>query len=173
MLGNKPKDEVIKMGNFKKIISEMRDHYVKHICGRGQKKLDEYTLKEKLPKEAGVYIIYYKNNPIYVGRTNTIYGRIANQHLGKNPQKNNPYTSSSFKKSLVNKYGKEDGITLKNAREWILSNCKFKLVVIPEYDDQILFEALLINIWRKKYNLLNDNKDKDIKTKSLIVLKRG
>lgn len=144
-----------KKARFKPIVDRMRDYYEKKVCKPPKEKFEEETLKN-IPRYAGVYIVYHKNNPIYVGRSNTIWGRICNQHLSKKGSKKNPYSSSSFKKKLL----KHLKIELTEQNQWILNNCKFKFIKVDTYDDQLLLEALLIAMWRKKGSLLNDNKDK-------------
>ncbi len=147
------KIELPKKGPFITICEKMYEHYVKNICWQKQIKLNEENIQEKLPKVRGVYIIYYKNKPIYIGRSVDIKGRILNHHLCKREV----VASSSFRKTLLDKKMIK---SYKEARSWILDNCKFKFLEVLLYDDQLLLEAMMIRLWRnKKYDLHNDRKD--------------
>jgi|GEM_PF-5370116 len=105
----------------------------------------------KLPKKMGVYVIYYRRKPIYVGRANNIYTRFRSQHLSRASD----VASSSFRMHMLK--GKKFR-SYKEARNWILNNCSVKTIVINDYDYTLLFEQFLIKLWRKKYKLVNDRK---------------
>ena len=134
---------------FSNVVKQLDKQYTV-ICRQSQKILSERNLKT-IPRYAGVYVLYYKEKPFYVGRSNNIYKRFMHQHLSKR----NDVASSSFRMHIkilkkITRY--------KEARNWIVKNCKVKFVKIDNYDDSILLEALLIRLWRKKYRLVNDNK---------------
>lgn len=133
---------------FKQVINRIKKYYVR-ICQSPQKSFGPG--RKPLPKYPGVYIIYYRRKPLYVGRSNNIRQRFVAQHLSSK----NVIASSSFRKHLLS----GEWITkLEDARDWIINNCRIKYIEIDNYDDSILLEAMLIKLWRKKYKLLNDNK---------------
>ncbi len=134
---------------FGKVFKKMQVNYV-HICKQVQQKFNEESLK-LLPNFPGVYIFYFHQKPFYVGRSNCLKNRLLRQHLSKKDD----VSSSSFRVHLKQLGYVKD---YKEVRDWALNNCAFKFIKIDNYDDSILFEGLLIKLWRKKYKLLNDNK---------------
>ena len=119
----------------------------------------DVTLEDKLEgsrvetvlEEANKWV--YRKKPFYVGRANNLRSRFVNQHLSKS----NTVASSSFRKHLL--WDVKKIKRYKEARNWILKNCAIKFVKVADYDYSLLFETLLIKLWRKKYQLVNDRKD--------------
>jgi len=136
---------------FTKVTAQL-DRYYTQLCKSSQQNLVQSILK-KLPRSMSVYVIYYRKKPFYVGRANNLRSRFVNQHLSKS----NTVASSSFRKHLL--WDVKKIKRYKEARNWILKNCAIKFVKVADYDYSLLFETLLIKLWRKKYQLVNDRKD--------------
>ncbi len=134
---------------FNKIALKIWKYYYDNIRGRPKLRLTENNLN-KIPRGSGVYVIYYRENPIYVGTSGKMHSRLTLYHFSRR----NDVSSSPFRKNL--KLRKK--IKYRDMREWILKNCRFKFVRIANYDDSRLLEAMLIRLWRKKYRLFNDIK---------------
>src|SRR3989344_6704954 len=133
---------------FERVFNKMAGYYVNKICRVAQQKINE----KDVPRYAGVYVIYSKNKPLYVGRSINLYRRFVHQHLSKR----NDVAASSFRMHLLMS---KRVAAYKESRQWILKNCTVKFVKTDNYDVAVLLEAFLIRLWRKKFHLLNDNKD--------------
>jgi hypothetical protein len=140
---------------FHKVVKQLNSYYIS-FCKSNQRELTRSVLK-KLPRSMSVYAFYRRGKPIYVGRANNLRNRVVNQHLSKS----NAVMASSFRSHLRGKRPNDLKAIkqYKEARNWILKNCTIKFVKVADYDYSLLFETLLIKLWRKKYRLLNDKKD--------------
>ncbi|MBK5226376.1 MAG: GIY-YIG nuclease family protein [Thermoleophilia bacterium] len=135
---------------FKTVINKMEKYYVQ-ICKSSRIELTPENIQTVLSPESGVYIFYEEKHPIYVGRAMNIRNRILQQHLSKR----DTVSSSSFRMHLRDSGRVKE---YKDIREYFLEHCALKFIKIDNYDDSLLLKALLIKLWRKKYNLLHDNK---------------
>ena len=125
-----------------------------------KEKADELLKKEPLvysenlniPNESGVYTIHFvnpSNEPMaYIGEGKDLYKRLITNHLSASENGKN----SIFRKKLNSRYNIPFGNKMK---EWIIENCLFSWIEIPDVDLCHLTEKLVIAHLRKKENLLN------------------
>ncbi len=111
-----------------------------------------YSNELIIPKKSGVYIINFVNPSdeamVYVGEGKDLHKRLVQNHLSASENGEN----SVFRKKL-NRLGIHFGEEMK---DWIIENCLFSWIEIPDIDMCHLTEKLVIAHLRDRENLLND-----------------
>jgi len=112
-----------------------------------------YSELNALPQSQGVYMIYnLKGAVIYVGKAKKLLRRIKSDHLSAEKR----FSTSILRRKLSKKLAINAGPRMK---EWLVKNCAFSWIEIPDGDMASLVEALLISYLRDKKdkaNLLNN-----------------
>ena len=126
----------------------------KEIAGQLLKKKPlSYVELKGIPKAQGVYLIYNKKGiVIYAGKGKNLRRRIKDDHISGEAK----FTTSIFRRKLSKAYAIKSG---KKMRAWVIDNCSFTWVEIPEKDQASLVEDLLIAYLRDKKDkakLFND-----------------
>jgi len=89
------------------------------------------------PSVGGVYLIYEGGAVIYVGKAKNLRRRIYTDHLSEEVAD----TMSTFRRSLNNRDQIPFGSGMK---VWIISNCTFSCLPVPDPDLRGLVESLAI-----------------------------
>lgn len=103
-----------------------------------------------IPTSQGVYLIYDKaGQVIYVGKGKNLNRRIVLDHLGADLK----MSTSTFRRSVSKVYEMSAGQAVKN---WILKNCSFAFVAVPDPDlCSVVEEATVLLLRRQGCKLLN------------------
>jgi hypothetical protein len=88
-----------------------------------------------------VYLIYEKEKVIYVGKANNLCRRVYTDHLSEEIAD----TMSAFRRSLN---GRDQTAYGPGMRAWIVKNCRFSYLPIPDADMRGLVESLAIAFCR-------------------------
>lgn len=101
--------------------------------------------------EGGVYIMYNKENIVYIGKASNLKRRILSDHFGGDEK----MTTSTLRRSISKVYNIPPGQPVRN---WMRQNCLFSYITIQDHDMRNLVEALVIKYLRNRgNNLLNFN----------------
>lgn len=97
-----------------------------------------------IPTVQGVYLIHGKGGRIiYVGKGKNLKRRICDDHRGGDEK----MSTSTFRRSISKLHGISTG---KLVRAWVLENCSFSFVTIPDADLCAAVEALTVHMLRKQ-----------------------
>lgn len=99
---------------------------------------NENCVTKDIPKTQGVYLIYNKGGGIiYVGKAKNLHRRINSDHISGEEK----ITTSTFRGQLMKKQGLAAG---KGLRQWVIDNCLFSYIEIPDSDMCDMVESLTI-----------------------------
>jgi hypothetical protein len=93
------------------------------------------------PSVGGVYLIYEKGNVIFVGKAKNLRRRVYTDHLSEKIAD----TRSTFRRSLNSRDQLPYGPGM---RAWLVKNCRFSYLPIPDADMRGLVESLAITVYR-------------------------
>ena len=118
-----------------------------------KKKPLSYPELKSIPPTQGVYLIYDKEgNIIYVGKGKVLRRRIKDDHISGETR----FSTSIFRKKISRVHGIPPG---EEMRKWIIANCSFAWLEIPDKYETGLVEVLLITYLKSQKTgatLLND-----------------
>ena len=104
---------------------------------------------KNFPETQGVYLVRKNSKIIYVGKGKNLKRRINSDHISGDKDG----STSTFRVSVHKKWKIPFG---KEIRNWIIQNCKFSYIEIPDADLTSLVESLLVVVLRKSdVDLLN------------------
>ncbi len=102
----------------------------------------------KLPKEAGVYIIYTTElgptSPYYIGRSKNLRQRLHNNHLM------GPLANARLKKYLIDS---QECIDIAASKAFIRAHCHARWILIPDMRERFLAEGFLAATLQPKYGI--------------------
>lgn len=106
----------------------------------------------KLPREAGVYIIYTDEggptSPYYIGRSKNIQQRLYRNHLM------GPLSNARLKKYLIDARECAD---LAAAKAFIRARCHAQWTLIPDMRERFLAEGFLAATLQPKYGVYEEH----------------
>jgi GIY-YIG catalytic domain len=105
------------------------------------KRPEKIASRAECPSLGGVYLIYEKKEVIYVGKAKDLRRRIYTDHLSEEVAD----TMSAFRRSLNSRDQMPYGPDM---RAWIVKNCSFSHLPIPEADMRGLVESTAIAVYR-------------------------
>ena len=129
--------------------------------------IDRLNVRKQFPFKGGIYVLYEKSIPMYVGRTKRqlakrvlIHGRACSKH-----------NSASFAFLLAKEQAKQKGINLSKTRKQLecdkkfkaifsnqkdrISKMRVKAVQITDPETQSIFEIYTSKMLQTKYNDFN------------------
>lgn len=96
-----------------------------------------------IPVTQGVYLIRNKDGKIiYVGKAKNLKRRICDDHRGGDEK----MSTSTFRRAVSKAYEIRAG---RPVREWVIENCSFAFVGIPDPDLRTAVEAFAILLLRR------------------------
>jgi hypothetical protein len=93
------------------------------------------------PVSGGVYVVYENGKVLYVGKAGNLRRRVFTDHLSGEIAD----TMSAFRRSLHDRDQTEYGPAMK---AWIVKNCRYAFVEIPDADMRGVVESLAIAVCR-------------------------
>ena len=96
------------------------------------------------PEAGGVYCIRdIKSEVVYIGKAKNIRRRICIDHLSREMND----TMSAFRRSVNERHRIPFGPEMK---EWIINNCRFSYLEIPDADMRSVVESLSVTLCRSE-----------------------
>ena len=111
------------------------------VCELLNKQPGKMTIRSECPCVGGVYVIHEKDAVIYIGKAKNLRRRVYTDHLSAEVAD----TMSTFRRSLN---GQDQIAFGPGMRAWIVENCSFACLPVPESDMRGLVESLAIVLSR-------------------------
>jgi GIY-YIG catalytic domain-containing protein len=125
------------MNNLEEM-TESAKRLVRELLSKRPGKLASHA---ECPSAGGVYVIYEKEEVIYVGKARNLRRRVYTDHLSEEIAG----TKSAFRRSLNSRHQIPFGPGM---RSWIVENCCFACLPISDADMKGLVESLAIAVRR-------------------------